>query len=226
MSRRDTRKFHKRDEENRVRNLHSELKKVWDARANLNWIELDKPYFLGYIKRFRLRDDCKRRKDAAVYENILSKINSKVKCKNKTFVAKDWKTGKKVDIFPTLKRLGKKEYNKLTQKEQRLFREYYSHKHCCWLYEFTESHYFETCIDKNYAYKVREHDAVLDRRESELNNKIDRENLWPMINRMNGYGNSRIWDKLDKQRRINKEKRIEYIEVLGSLDKKIYKIKL
>jgi hypothetical protein len=219
-------KYNKKDESKEVKRLFREWRRVQEAQRNLNWIELEKPIFLGYIKRFKLREDVAKRKDAHIFVNILEKINNHKTCKNKEFIGREWKTGKKVPVVVTLKKINKKEFNKLSKGEQKYFREYYSHKAREWRYEFTQSHFYETYIEKHYAYKVKEHDAVLAKKERELANKFERDNLWAKLRKHVGFEGSTAWDKISKQQENNKKKRTALREVLGSIDNKIYRVKI
>jgi len=205
-TRRENRKYTLTSKAHDAKSTYLELKKIWDAQRALGWIELDKPHFLGYIKSFVLRDDITRRKDVAVFEGVLKAINNFVVCKDKSFTQKDWQSKKKVAMTLGLKRLNKKEFNKLTDKQKRLFREYYSHKRHCWVYEFVDTHYFVTKVEKHWAHKVREYDADLAKREGEIEHYIDSHNMWPRINKVMGWRRRSSWDRCDIGLRKNKEK--------------------
>jgi len=116
-------------EDRELRRMYMKLKRIEKAQRSLGWIELEKPVYLGYIKRFVLRDDISRRKDASVFEGILKHINKFITCKQKDFLRKDWKTKKKVPIEHNLKRLSKKIFNTLPTNQQKHFFATYDNKH-------------------------------------------------------------------------------------------------
>tara|TARA_R110002020_G_scaffold123630_1_gene280357 strand:+ start:2387 stop:3076 length:690 start_codon:yes stop_codon:yes gene_type:complete len=218
----------KRDTEDReLRRLYTKLRKIYKAQRELGWIELDKPIYLGYAKGFVLRDDISRRKDAQVFEDILKHINTFVTCKNKDFMAKPWNSKKKEPIPHTLSTLSKKVYNKLPTNQQKHFYHYYSHKKKEWVYKFTNDYYFVPKIEKNYAYKVREHDADLDAQEAEIDNYIQNNNLWPKIGKVMGWKTHNDgWGYEGKEKIMKDKKRSDLRDVLGEIDQKIHRIKI
>ena len=216
----------KQEHEKHVRRIYSQLNKLRKAQQNLGWIELDKPVYLGYIKQFVLRDDVSRRSDAKVYQAILEKINDFATCKTKDFMVKEWKTKKKVPVKHKLKSLSKKEFNKLPSNQQKHFHSDYDHKKKEWRYSFTLDYMFVPKVDKHYAYKVREYDAALEKQEDELYNYIEKNNLWPAINKAMGWKSKCGWDRKEQNDRDNKKKRADMRDVLGELDNKIYRVKI
>jgi hypothetical protein len=226
-SNKNNKKNIKEAEKQELRRLYMELRRIHDAKwRNANWIELEKPLFIGYIKTFALRDDVTRRKDAKDFKDILKLINTSVTCKDKTFTKKDWKTKKKVPIVHVLKKLTKKEYNKLPDKIKRNFNYWYSEKKKAWVYEYMYPYYFVPVVNKHYAYKVREHLPELDKQEAEIENYIQTNNLWPKLNKIFGWSRYCGWDRTDYDMHQRKKKREILREVLGSLDNRVYRVKI
>ena len=225
-----SKRYGKRDkhetEERELRRLYQKYISIGKAINNLGWLDLDKPIYLGYIKQFVLRDDISRRKDASIFEGILKSINDFSTCKNKDFMAKEWKTKKKVPISHNLKYLTKKKFNKLPTNQQKHFSAAYDHKHSCWKYRFVLSYYFVPKIDKNYAYRIRVFDADLERQSDEIERHIETNNLWPKINKLLGRSNSCGWDRCYETVADHKAKESAKREVLGEIDQRVYKIRI
>ena len=223
-----SKRYDKRDkyeaDERELRRLYQKYISIDKAINNLGWLDLDKPVYLGYIKRFVLRDDISRRKDANVFEGILKCINDFAVCKKKDFLKKDWKTKKKVPIQHSLKHLGKKQFNKLPTNQQKHFSADYDHKDRCWKYRFILNYYFVPKIDKHYAYRVRVFDADLVKQSAEIQRHIETNNLWPKISKLMGWSSRTGWDRNYELSVDNKAKTSARRDVLGEIDQRVYKV--
>lgn len=107
-----------------VRKLNKEFYKLWDAKRNLGYIELEKPIRHGWFKHLTLRDDIARRKDATVFREILEASGIDVWGLDKKHADKFWDKQSRKDNtiqYPGLRKLSKEKYNKLSKQAQKWY---------------------------------------------------------------------------------------------------------
>lgn len=186
-------RWDKKVQERALRKLNEELQDLYVAKRNLGQIELEAPVFIGYERVFMLRADIARRQDAKLFEAILKIINTKVFCKKKTFLSKEWRTGRWKPMAQSTKRLTERDYEKLPESLKKWFRLFYSYKHKKWLYEFTEEYMFTYKISKAYRTHAQILDTDLETRMAEVYHYIERNHLWGKIDKIYGNRHYRGW---------------------------------
>ena len=72
---------------------HAELEK---QKRTMPLVPLEKPYQKGYVRFFVVRDDVKRSKLGAFFENLLAKINTYQYADNRKFQKKKKRRGKRI----------------------------------------------------------------------------------------------------------------------------------
>jgi hypothetical protein len=160
---------------------------LWDQMKDLEWIDLPEPIFVGYERTLVIRDDYTRRKDAHLYEELLTHVQNSIRCKRKNFTFKCRKTHKWVEqkLYP--KKLKHKEYTRLPSNLQRMFYSTYDYRRGTKSYELMNPYYFQVKTSKHYVTRVKGYDGDLVRREAEIDNYIEQSGFTNVINKMNGY---------------------------------------
>lgn len=183
MSRLD-KKINKYNREKKLLDLDKENQKLWDAKYDLGWINLETPIFDGYEKKLILREDYTRRSDHKIYEDLLSIVGHSVYCRNKSFTSKNWKTKKLEPIKVLPKSLSNSEFKKKVP--ERLKRYFYRYFDTGYGYKYTlkETYMFiESKRYKHYKTRVRLIDPEIESRISEVQDQL--------------YGNPKNIGKLD-----------------------------
>lgn len=190
------RKFDKQKEEKSILGLWRKQTRLWNAKRNLNKIELEKPRRHGYKRFFILRDDVAKGRDASIYRPLLKYLQTFVYCKDKKFLRKDYKTKKMVPIEQSIQSIDHRSYNKieptLTEKQKVLFERYWRQnpinpKNGEWRYRFKKPWMFVEKIEPHYITHVIEIDPTLESQLREILNKIEANNMMPKINKMMGW---------------------------------------
>ena len=151
-----------------------------DAIHNQGYIKLDKPIHNGYNAEYTLRKDILNRIDADVYQEALDACKTTLWCKNEDFKFRDWKTKKMVHQNPSLKKLNKSDYEKLSIQARRFFFEVEMVNTKYWRYGYSDKFFlctlsYELVVVKSKAYVThrREHNSILYQRRAELEKAID-----------------------------------------------------
>ncbi|HYV90190.1 MAG TPA: hypothetical protein VE978_00330 [Chitinophagales bacterium] len=186
--------------EKQLLDLVRELDRLRNEKNNLGFIELEKPMVKGWKRFFILRPDISSRKDKKVFQKILDKINTEVVCNRKDFRKRDYRRKRMEVIEQHTKWLTKKEFNELnfSDKERECF-EYkfvqleFGQRRRRFVYRFEWQ--FELKIKRNIITKMRVMNPVIEQRMSEIENYMERNNLWNKWSHIRGDGNYRSWDK-------------------------------
>lgn len=95
-SARRKKKLVKKDFEKQLLALNLEERALYEAKRNLPFIPLEKPYQQGWLRYFVLRADVLRSPKADFFQTLLEKINTYQYSNTKSFSIKTRKNGKKV----------------------------------------------------------------------------------------------------------------------------------
>lgn len=159
--------------EKKIIRLQMEGREIMEAFYNQCWIELDEPIHNGYYAEWVLRDDIKRRDDAAVFQEALDICKEKIWSRTPEFRYKNRKTKKWEKINPTLRPINKEKYETLSPSAKKLFIEDTSPKRY-WRYGYTDKSYRCTLsyelvvlITKAYITHRREHNEILYQMDAE-----------------------------------------------------------
>ena len=184
-------KFYEKKE---MRRLFEEYSKRWKERhQHGEWVKVDPPYQLGWIRYYDLRYDISRRSDAPRIREALSLVNTRMYCKREDFTTHDRFKKKRVPIQQPLKFISKKKYDELSPEIQKYLekRTYRSKK---WgrieqQIGYTLKHSFWVVFVKepNMVTEQWVPDPKWESRMSEISNRINRDNLWPKINKALGF---------------------------------------
>ena len=186
---------------------HAELEK---QKRTMPLVPLEKPYQKGYVRFFVVRDDVKRSKLGAFFENLLAKINTYQYADNRKFQKKKKRRGKRVYIarkqelytFSQWEWERALEREKFTQKE----RAYFARIECFNRqkdrfeihYEFTEAWRFELRVKPNMITHYRPVDIAIERELAELDKIINDHKNWGIIH-SKIYGGSYSWNQYQKR---------------------------
>ncbi len=171
-----------------VRNAEKEWRKLYIAKRNQALIPLDKPIRYGWYRHFVLRHDIARRKDAAVFQEILDACGSS-----------EWgRTKQEIDDhlertswcsdywqWPGFRRIGKRAYRRLSVQAKKYFvqyelrwnpwqgsvRKYYCH---------VPAHFFVPVYCKAYVTHLQSVDSELDSKIARLENQLLADHLYPV----------------------------------------------
>lgn len=110
-----------KDRQKEVIRLKKKYDLLWKAKRSLPLIPLDKPVRAGWERNFIVREDVRKGPHGKFLEQLLTKLNNTEICKDKSFVAYNWKTGKIEPIEQDLKILEEKSYEALTLQEKNQF---------------------------------------------------------------------------------------------------------
>jgi hypothetical protein len=164
--------------------LYKEERALYQQRRNLGWEPLIPPIQRGWKRFFVLREDVVRSRQAAFFENILAKINTKGWSHRKDFLIRKRKYGRKKYVVKEQKLLQPDEYCFLklnfSEAEKKLFHVEYHFER--WKqkpvkkYVFNEPWRFVLRIRPNMIDKVRARDEWLEARLKQINNYLERNN--------------------------------------------------
>ena len=166
--------------EKEVRALKKERDKLYRALRELGYVSLEKPLRYGWYKHLVLRDDIARRKDAAIFQEILDVCGNDVWGRDKKQVEKSWDRENRINKylqFPGFKMIEKIEFNKLSVKAKQWFDGYDWH----WSvgYGFVKryhcqvpGYYFKITYTKAFITKKRVVNPRIEKRIEEINEKL------------------------------------------------------
>lgn len=200
-----------------IRALEDEWRFLWKTKHNLGYTVLDKPLHDGWYKHLRLRDDISRRKDVAVFEEILEATSNKIWGRERKGADKNWikanKDNKELQ-FPGIRKLQEKKYEKLSEKAKKWFhahnwyrtpwRGYVKRYHST-----VPRYYFVITYSKAYITKRRIIDPELNQRIQEIEEILISPKYYKYYQRGHGYR-----DFMDDYKRKRRKAKVE----LGRFD--------
>lgn len=178
------------------------------AKREFNWVELPKPERHGFKKSFIIRPDVRKGATPtmlAVYEDILKLCNQTIVAPDKKFVKKDWRTKKKVPMELKLKHIMPHKWEELPSDRHRaqfimvMKKDISSRQYKA--YEVRDPWMYVEQIKPHYITHRLLVDPQLDSELAEIENKIERANLWPAFSKAMGWrGDWRSWSKIRSER--------------------------
>lgn len=174
-----------------MRQAEKECSKLYLARFNLALIPLEKPIRYGWYRHLELRDDILRRKDAAVFQEILNVCGSEQWGKTKLEIDDQWERitwCKDYWQWPGFRRIGKRAYRKLSVRAKKYFVKYEVHwnpwqgsvkRYYCHVPEY----FFVPKYTKAYVTHLQSVDSELDSKIAKLNNELLSDDLYDISRR-------------------------------------------
>ncbi len=107
-----------------VRAIKTEQRRLWQARRNLGSYELKKPIRHGWYKHLELRKDISRRKDAAIFQNIIDVAGANIWAREKKLADAKWSymlNRENAHVEPGILKLDKRQFKKLMHKAKAHF---------------------------------------------------------------------------------------------------------
>jgi len=212
-SKRHKRRMQHKDFEKHLLKLDREWRSLRQKQRNLGWEPLVPPFQRGWKRTFVLRDDVARSKDAAFFQAILDKINTRAWSHRKNFLVRKRKWGKKIYVVKgqQLQKPYQWEFNKMNfnEKEKGYFdMEFHyrkPHEKPYLRYVFRDSWRFVLKVHPNMIEKVERKDPELDAAIQYIDSYLRRNDYegksYRLVRSRNG---SRIWrGKGDKDAEIN-----------------------
>jgi len=202
------RRLQKEDADKNLLKLYKKRDKIWEAIDDLGYIELIPPIQRGWKRNFTLRNDLELSPNATFFQGILKKINNVKYSHRRDFKIIKKRKGKKVylETPQVLSRLTDYEYRKLDDKEKVWFKEDWGFDHkgriILWGYAFTEPWRFVLKTEPNIITMVKIFDPILLKQKAEIENYLDRRNLFPrLLKLLDGYyENPDRWNLKEKEK--------------------------
>ena len=213
MSKREEKKYSHKAEEKKIRKMMRRLDKLRTAKWNLGWVELDKPEPWGWEKVLVLRDDIAKRKDAKFFKELLELVNHKVVNNNKSFIVRNYSTGKKAEVFVEPKTFDEKDLEKIPEKFRSYFtleaaetRHWGSFYRKYYQWTLNKPYLFKEKIQKHYVTRKQLHDPDLESQIDEIEHYVYSNGLWSKWYHMLGERSSSSYERASR-RTLDKGKR-------------------
>lgn len=196
------RRIDKDNAEKAIISTYRKYMRLIRAKHSMRLVELEKPIRSGYKKYFVLREDVAKSREAHVYREILKHVQSVTYSRDKKFLYKDYKTKKMLPVQHTPRPIDHRNWNKileagaLTIKQRAMFIQVWKQTnpknpkvgHYQWV--FQKDWVFAEKIEPHYKTHSLMLDPQLESQLQEVMNKIERNNLWPKIDKAIGRSNS------------------------------------
>lgn len=192
----------KKDVEKQIRKKYKRSKELWHIIKNIPLIPLEKPYQLGFVRFFVVRDDVMRRSDGEFFEGLLKKINTYMYSGSRQFLKKKRKFGRRIYVEreQKLNRVSSYSWNSpkfgLTLRERQYFlkKEEYCPFRKCYetYYEFTEPWRFSLRIRPHMITHYKPINAELKKEEAELGAYLGQHKIVGIIQKKI-HGKSNPW---------------------------------
>ena len=201
----------KKQKEKKALYLQRELFQINEQIRELGYVKLDKPYKKGYKKSFRLKAEYTSLPESGELIEALSYINDIRYCPIKDF--KKYTYYSSLCYEPVLHKISVYKYNLLPEEIKKHFVKTaftsLSGKDI-FFYKIAHPEYFETFTIKHIVNEVKVIDPDLEKRKTELENYIKKNNLWPLINKLRGHPTSgkkrRMYNNANKKTETEKIK--------------------
>lgn len=177
--------------EEKARNLRAIQRKynsLKNAIYKLPKVKLDKPRWMGYKRYFFLRDDILRRKDVKDFQEILNLLNNTVYSRTKDGFSRYDFDDLPLHHKQRIKTLSEKAFKDLREPLKKYFVRFthWDHRKKEVRYEFIHPWMFVLKVKHHYITEVPFLDADMESEIGELENRIYRDNLWPLIYKAHG----------------------------------------
>lgn len=194
--------------ESHARKIHKELNKLYQAKFNLALIPLDKPVRHGWFKYLVLREDVARRKDAAVFQEILDVCGRCVWGRDKPKADEEWERYQKADRdwqWAGLAWITKKMINRLSPKAKQYFVEY-EWKWTPWegsikrYYCHVPKYFYVPTYEKAYVTHLQAVDSELESQIAHLENQLLGDDLYVYSRYARNNWPSKWWKQKEARR--------------------------
>jgi hypothetical protein len=199
-SKRRKKRLHKEDHEKKLLALHREDKKLGQQIRNLGYEPLTPPIQKGWKRIFVLREDVKRSSLADFYQGLLKKINTTQYSDTKVFRTRKRRWGRKIYLPKEQKVRHFYEYEwqkkPLTEAEAVCFTEHLVMTRSGTyqkVYECSEPWRFVLKVVPNMITEIRITDSLLEQRQDEISNYLERNHLRPKLNKLLGSSYHHRW---------------------------------
>lgn len=230
-TKRQKKRAQKENRDKQLIQLSKELNDVRQQQRQQGYVDLIPPIMRGWKRYFVLGSDVLRSKDAALFEDILDKINTTQYSHRKDFKKKKRKFGKKIYVERDqhLKKLCAYCFKKanFTEKQTQFFEVRYEMDSCtkklAEVYVFTEPWRFVLRVRPNMITKIRVTDVELEKRENEIDSYLSRKNRWHKLRRLvYGYLKYRWWRHKHEHDVHNYFKNKSIVQILDIIKSEMY----
>jgi hypothetical protein len=177
------------------------------AKRSMRLVELEKPVRSGYKRYFVLREDVAKSREANIYRGLLKYLQNTQYSRDKKFQYKDYKTKKMLPMQHFTKPIDHKTWNKivtdglLTTRQQGMFQQMWKQtnpknpKVGYWQWVFQKEWVFAQKVEPHYKTHSLLLDPQLESEITKVSNKIERNNLWPKIDKILGRSSYGGWNR-------------------------------
>lgn len=196
--------------------------KLWEEKNKLGYIELERPVESGWERYLVLRKDVAQSSEAAFFQKILDRINTRQLCSRKDFTKRDRKTKKMVPMIQHSRRLSSEEFRKcgFTDKEKECF-EYKVFRHengyRARVHVFLEEWRFDYKVKKHFITHIKVHDNVLEQQIAELEKLMYGYKETGLLNKLYGLSKYKSYTEKDKVLRKDQERSLKEILLENNL---------
>jgi len=180
----------------RALTLLRELHQLWLARRSLPSVPLEEPIQRGYKRSYKFKSGIlPYRSDAQALIAILNRINVTNYSPDGSFKEKrHWKSKMWVDIKQQPRPIYEHRWPFPKEYKEKYFDASYPGKFCWKCFEFSKhmhyhfrfEHYLEFNVEPNMLTHYTDADPYIETRIKEIENKMEAEQLWSIINRAKG----------------------------------------
>lgn len=166
----------KKRKEKEVRQLWKERDEIWQKKYDLPYIELDKPLRHGWYKEIVLTENLDRYKNKVLIEEVFELLTTLHWGRTKEYCDKQWDNQRsKYLIFKDFPTISKKEFNKLSEKAQRLCIPF--QYRCCRklktrFYLRVPKNAYKIKYTRAYITHIKTHDPTLECQMDLIDNKL------------------------------------------------------
>ena len=167
-----------------VNRLEKELQEINAAYQSLGYITLEKPLRNGWYKTLCLRSDILRSKKAKAYQEVLETVLVKVWGREKKHADKRWNKYFRSGYYnyqrPGIKRLSKKEYDKLSTRAKKCFVSIRVKRYSVYRTMYScviPRYYFVESYERAYITEYKVTSTELESRSKEIDEILDRREL-------------------------------------------------
>lgn len=190
--------------------------RLMKAKRSMRLVELEKPVRSGYKRYFVLREDVAKSREAHIYRGLLKYVQHTIYSRDKKFLYKDYKTKKMLPMQHLPMAIDHKTWNKilaeglLTPRQKGMFVQTWKQtnpknpKVGYYQWVFQKDWVFTSKTEPHYKTHSLLLDPQLESEMMEVTNKIERNNLWPKIDKVLGVSSYRGWNRHHKITLIEK----------------------
>jgi len=211
IDKRRQKSMNRKDTDKKILAMEAKRGQLIKAKNGMRLVELPEPIRTGYKKFFVIRPDIAAGDDVDLYKQILPYVQNTIYSNNREFLVKDYKTKKMLPKPHKPANIEHKVWNtlvdaKFNSRQSGMFERVWKQtglknpKIGKFEYLFTKDWAFAEKIEPHYKTHTLLLDPDLESELQQINNRIDRNNLWPKINKLLGCKSN----KWDYETRINR----------------------